>query len=187
MASKRKVTPDQEVNNASPLPSEDNTLANHSSIDISSIRTSISMTPNYIPQNLIISLRNDAINLHKKGLFSSGGTGGRSGKQINNQNSRQCDIVVLFDDDVMDLESEAREDIFDVMGELKEYLSVGLGVELDDSMDELQYLGTKEIMKEIVIHENERRGSSTIGMRRSLLDGECTMNNIRHGSSLDLL
>jgi hypothetical protein len=23
--------------------------------------------------------------------------------------------------------------------------------------------------------ENERRGSSTIGMRRSLLDGECTM------------
>jgi hypothetical protein len=72
------------------------------------------------------------------------------------------------------------------MRELKEYLSVGLGVELDDSM-ELQYLGTKEIMKEIVIHENERRGSSTIGMRRSLLDGECTMDNIRHGSSLDLL
>jgi SM-20-related protein len=156
MASKRKVTPDQEVNNASPLTSEDNTLANHSSIDISSIRTSISMTPNYIPQNLIISLRNDAINLHKKGLFSSGGTGGRSGKQINNQNSRQCDIAGLFDDDVMDVESEAREDIFDVMGELKEYLSVGLGVELDDSM-ELQYLRYDEkggFYKRHIDHDN---------------------------------
>lgn len=39
----------------------------------------------------------------------------------------------------MDVESEARQDIFDVMGELKEYLIAGLGVELDDSM-ELQYL-----------------------------------------------
>jgi SM-20-related protein len=138
MASKRKAIPEQEVN-ALPLPSEDEALASHSSIDIPSIRTSISITPNYIPQNLITSLRNDAINLHKKGLFSSGGTGGRSGKQINNKNSRQCDILGLFDDEVMDVESEAREDIFDVMGELKDYLSLGLGVEFDDSM-ELQYL-----------------------------------------------
>ena len=138
MASTTKAITDHEVN-ATPSPSDEETLANHSSIDISSIRASISITPNYIPQPLITSLRNDAIHLHTKGLFSSGGTGGRSGKEVNNRNSRQCDILGLFDDEVMDVESEAREDIFYVMGELKEYLSAGLGVELDDSM-ELQYL-----------------------------------------------
>ena len=154
MSLKRKDIP-SEVGSTSSA-DEEKPFANHSSIDIPSISKSISITPNYIPKKLITSLRKDAIKLHKKGLFDTGGIGGRNGKQSNNKSTRQCDILGLFDDKVTDIESEAREDIFDVMGELKEHLSASLGVSLGDSM-ELQYLRYNEkggFYKRHIDHDN---------------------------------
>ena len=88
-------------------------------------------------------LRRDAESLYAAGAFREGGVGGRKSSGVAAR-TRNCDICGLFDDAESGKgegvgELTAREDMLDLMGDLKEKLKDGLGRKISDSM-ELQYL-----------------------------------------------
>ena len=129
----------------------------HNNIDDTSrISTQqLSVTSNFIPQSLVSSLLEDAIQLYQHGAFVSGKIGGRQAtNEVANNKKRRCDICGLFDDAEQAItiatdgsgrkrrvgNIEARDTLFDIMGEIREKLQDNLvGYDLSESM-ELQYL-----------------------------------------------
>jgi len=117
-----------------------------SSIDtLSSITNKqLSITDNFISKTLVKSLLQDASELYKHGAYITGKIGGRTVKNERaNNTKRRCDICGLFDDALKAPSGvgnvEARETLFDIMGDIREALQDELQIELSESM-ELQYL-----------------------------------------------
>ena len=116
-----------------------------SSIDTSSITNKqLSITDNFISKTLVKSLLQDASELYKHGAFITGKIGGRTVKNERANNAkRRCDICGLFDDALKVPNGvgnvDARETLFDIMGDIRETLQDELQIELSESM-ELQYL-----------------------------------------------
>ena len=127
-------------------PSSSSSLPSCSSIDsLSSITNKqLSITDNFISKTLVKSLLQDASELYKHGAFITGKIGGRTVKNERaNNTKRRCDICGLFDD-ALNVPSgvgnvDARETLFDIMGDIRETLQDELQIELSESM-ELQYL-----------------------------------------------
>ncbi|KAL7524899.1 hypothetical protein ACHAWF_001124 [Thalassiosira exigua] len=126
----------------------------------------LTVTPNLLNAEQIVALREDATALYSAGAFVPGGLRRRSGSdhgsakdtKSNRKNSterqanmktttdetmRVCDVCGLFDDAEKAPESvgnrRAREELFDLMADLRELLQIELDVELSEGM-ELQYL-----------------------------------------------
>ena len=104
----------------------------------------LSITDNFISNTLVKSLLQDASELYKHGAYVTGKIGGRTVKNERANNAkRRCDICGLFDD-ALKVPSgvgnvDARETLFDIMGDIRETLQDELQIELSESM-ELQYL-----------------------------------------------
>lgn len=121
-------------------------LPSCSSIDtLSSITNKqLSITDNFITKTLVKSLLQDASELYKHGTYVTGKIGGRTVKNERaNNTKRRCDICGLFDDALKAPSGvgnvDAREILFDIMGDIREALQDELQIELSESM-ELQYL-----------------------------------------------
>mmetsp|Transcript_23865 Transcript_23865/g.40692 ORF Transcript_23865/g.40692 Transcript_23865/m.40692 type:complete len:306 (+) Transcript_23865:100-1017(+) len=115
----------------------------------------VSITPNLLSKQQVEALLDDAKHLHRKGVFVPGGLRRRKNtdahlKQSNDTSAddmrtttdattRICDICGIFDDAEAAGPSDARDDLLDLMGDLRELLQTDLGVRLSESM-ELQYL-----------------------------------------------
>ena len=104
----------------------------------------LSITDNFISKTLVKSLLQDASELYKHGAFVTGKIGGRTVKNERaNNTKRRCDICGLFDDALKAPSGvgnvDARETLFDIMGDIRETLQDKLQLELSESM-ELQYL-----------------------------------------------
>lgn len=117
----------------------------------------LSVTPDFLRAGQVSALRADARALHRAGAFVRGGLrrrrpqnktkGGRTTDAevttVADERTRLCDVCGLFDDaegagaSVGD--RDAREDLLDVVADLREVLQEELGVRLLESM-ELQYL-----------------------------------------------
>ena len=114
----------------------------------------VSVTANFIHAEQVDALRADANALYCAGAFVKGGlrrrydnkkngTSSVDVKTATDERTRLCDICGLFDDaekaDETVGDRDAREDLLDLMSELREMLQKELGVKLLDSRD-LQYL-----------------------------------------------
>ena len=122
-------------------------------------RGRVSITPNLLSKQQVQALLNDAKNLHQKGAFVAGGLRRRNDtdtaihrhknsrgaadvlmKTATDSTTRICDICGLFDDaKAAACPSDARDDLLDLMADLRELLQLDLGMRLSESM-ELQYL-----------------------------------------------
>lgn len=131
------------------------------SIDTSPIRKGrVSITPNLLSRQQVEALLEDAKGLHRHGAFVPGGLRRRKNKDAGSSGSsttadttdmktttdeatRICDICGIFDDaekaDPSIGNIDAREDLLDLMADLRELLQLDLGIRLSESM-ELQYL-----------------------------------------------
>ena len=127
------------------------------SIDTSPIpKGQVSITPNLLSKQQVEALLEDAKGLHRHGVFVPGGLrrrknkdGGSSSatatdmKTTTDEATRICDICGIFDDaekaDPSIGNIDAREDLLDLMADLRELLQLDLGIRLSESM-ELQYL-----------------------------------------------
>ena len=89
---------------------------------------------------MLDAIRNDAMQLFAAGAFTTGEVGGTT-DVVTNKNKRQCDVCGLFDDalTVNAGDVKGREDLFDLMSDLRELLIDKLGRPLAETM-ELQYL-----------------------------------------------
>lgn len=110
-------------------------------IDLSQISSGrLSITPNFLHPRLLDAIRNDAMQLYAAGAFTTGEVGGTT-DIVTNKSKRQCDVCGLFDDalkvDAGDV--KGREDLFDLMSDLRDLLIDKLGRPLAETM-ELQYL-----------------------------------------------
>ena len=118
----------------------------------------VSITTNLLSRQQVKSLRDDAKNLYQKGAFVPGGLRRRkTAAAHHNQNNgtddadttmktttdattRICDICGIFDDaEAAGPSSDARDDLLDLMADLRDLLQIDLGIRLSESM-ELQYL-----------------------------------------------
>ena len=116
----------------------------------------VSITRNLLSKQQVEALLEDAKGLHRHGVFVPGGLrrrkkdGVRSSsttatdmKTTTDEATRVCDICGLFDDaekaDPSIGNIDAREDLLDLMADLRELLQLDLGIRLSESM-ELQYL-----------------------------------------------
>eukprot|EP00986_Skeletonema_menzelii_P012204 scaffold6619_cov146-Skeletonema_menzelii.AAC.10 len=125
------------------------------SIDTSPIsKGSVSITPNLLSKKQVKALLDDAKNLHLKGAFVPGGLRRRKTASRHKQNNdtaadamktttdattRICDICGIFDDAEAAGPSDARDDLLELMADLRDLLQIDLGIRLSESM-ELQYL-----------------------------------------------
>lgn len=130
------------------------------SIDTSTIpRSMISVTSNLLTNDQVADLRADARALYAAGAFVPGGLRRRNNnnanKNKNNNNTaimgtttdattRICDVCGIFDDaereDLQNVGNRvARDDLLDLMADLRVLLQNELSIELSESM-ELQYL-----------------------------------------------
>ena len=139
-------------------------LPSCSSIDtLSSItNTQLSITDNFISKSLVKSLLQDASELYKHGAFITGKIGGRTVKNERaNNTKRRCDICGLFDDALKAPSGvgnvDARETLFDIMGDIREALQDELQIELSGSM-ELQYLHIQVMILVLLAEEAFTKG-----------------------------
>lgn len=128
------------------------------SIDTSPIaKGRVSITPNLLSKPQIEALLNDAKNLHRKGVFIPGGLRRRNTADVHRKQNnstdgadnmmktttdattRICDICGIFDDAEAAGPSDARDDLLDLMADLRDLLQMDLGIRLSEAM-ELQYL-----------------------------------------------
>jgi len=128
------------------------------SIDTSPIpKGRVSITPNLLSKQQVEALLNDAKDLHRKGAFVAGGLRRRKNENVLHRKqksdgtassdmktttdvtTRICDVCGIFDDAESAGPSDARDDLLDLMADLRELLQLDLGVRLSESM-ELQYL-----------------------------------------------
>jgi hypothetical protein len=131
------------------------------SIDTSPIpKGRVSITPNLLSKQQVEALLEDAKGLHRHGVFVPGGLRRRKNKDGGSSSSsasaattamktttdtttRICDICGIFDDaekaDPSIGNIDAREDLLDLMADLRELLQLDLGIRLSEGM-ELQYL-----------------------------------------------
>lgn len=123
----------------------------------------MSITSNFISSSLTKSILTDAIELHKHGAYITGKVGGRIvSNEILNNEKRKCDICGLFDDatkydeEVGETNLEARETLFDIMGDLREMLQDELNIGLSESM-ELQYLHYPGLIQRPSPQKQQRR------------------------------
>jgi hypothetical protein len=124
------------------------TMDEFPAVDLSQIQAgSLSITPRFLPVSLLARLRSDASQLHAAGAFTTGGVGGRTERLVrtttDQQQTRLCDICGLFDDALQVPshigEKDAREELFDLMADLRGLLRTTLGRSLGEQL-ELQYL-----------------------------------------------
>lgn len=108
----------------------------------------VSITPNLLSKRQVQALFKDAKDLHQNGAFIPGGLRREAGlhdamKTTTDDTTRICDICGIFDDakrmDPSVGNRDARDDLLDLMADLRDVLQVGLGIRLSESM-ELQYL-----------------------------------------------
>ncbi|EJK48814.1 hypothetical protein THAOC_32357 [Thalassiosira oceanica] len=121
------------------------------SIDTSPISEGrVSITPNLLSNQQVEALLEDAKGLHRNGAFVPGGLrrrkNNRDGSDMTSTTdatTRICDICGLFDDAEKAGPSvgnmDAREELLDLMADLRELLQTYLGIRLSKGM-ELQYL-----------------------------------------------
>jgi len=116
------------------------------SIDTSLIpKGRVSITPNCLSKQRVEALLKDAKDLHRKGAFVPGGLRRRTKNSSDNMKTttdattRICDVCGIFDDAESAGPSDARDDLLDLMADLRELLQKELGIRLSESM-ELQYL-----------------------------------------------
>lgn len=127
------------------------------SIDTSPIpKGRVSITPNLLSKQQVEALLEDAKGLHLHGVFVPGGLRRRKNKDVGSSSitatdmktttdatTRICDICGIFDDaekaDPSIGNIDAREDLLDLMADLRELLQLDLSIRLSESM-ELQYL-----------------------------------------------
>ncbi len=126
------------------------------SIDTSPIpKGRVSVTPNLLSKQQVEALLNDAKNLHRKGVFIPGGLRRRKTARVHREQkndtdadimktttdatTRICDICGIFDDAEAAGPSDARDNLLDLMADLRDLLQMDLGIRLAEAM-ELQYL-----------------------------------------------
>jgi hypothetical protein len=91
---------------------------------------------------MVNAIRDDARQLYEAGAFTTGEVGGNTAAtSMTNKSRRLCDVCGLFNDalSVNAGNVKQREDLFDLMGDLRELLMDEFGRPLSESM-ELQYL-----------------------------------------------
>lgn len=122
-------------------------------VDINNItRGDVSITSKFLPSNFVAALREDARALLKAGAFIDGELKLDRKRRRRHEESksttidkrtRVCDVCGIFDDaenvDMSVGDRDARDELLDVVSDLRELLINKLGVELSESM-ELQYL-----------------------------------------------
>jgi hypothetical protein len=121
-------------------------------VDISNInRGNVSITSKFLPSGSIAALREDARALLKAGAFVSGELKidrkrrrhEESKSTTIDKRTRVCEVCGIFDDaenvDISVGDRDARDELLDVVSDLRELLINKLGIELSESM-ELQYL-----------------------------------------------
>eukprot|EP00956_Cyclotella_meneghiniana_P009282 scaffold12757_cov67-Cyclotella_meneghiniana.AAC.6 len=108
----------------------------------------VSITPNLLSKQQVQALFRDAKDLHQNGAFIPGGLRREVGlhgatKTTTDNTTRICDICGIFDDaervDPSVGNRDARDDLLDLMADLRDVLQMDLGIRLSESM-ELQYL-----------------------------------------------
>ena len=121
------------------------------SIDTSPIsKGRVSITPNLLSNQQVEALLEDAKGLHRNGAFVPGGLRRRKNNRDDSDmttttdaTARICDVCGLFDDAEKAGPSvgntDAREELLDLMADLRELLQMYLGIRLSEGM-ELQYL-----------------------------------------------
>lgn len=146
------------------------------SIDTSPIpKGSVSITPNLLSAQQIEALLHDAKDLHQKKAFVPGGLRRRQKntaattdmKTTTDATTRICDICGIFDDALSaGGPSDARDDLLDLMADLRELLQTDLGIRLSESM-ELQYLrypcGGDEMSQDGGNNKNNKKKSGFYG------------------------
>jgi hypothetical protein len=92
---------------------------------------------------MLDAIRDDAVQLYAAGAFTTGEVGGNTAAtSTTNKSRRLCDVCGLFDDALSCVNAgnvQQREDLFDLMGDLRELIMNEFGRPLAETM-ELQYL-----------------------------------------------
>jgi hypothetical protein len=122
-------------------------------VDINNIaRGNVSITSKFLPSELVVALREDARDLLKAGAFVDGELKLDKKRRrheelksttIIDKRTRVCNVCGIFDDaenvNISVGDRDARDELLDVVSDLRELLIHKLGIELSESM-ELQYL-----------------------------------------------
>lgn len=113
-------------------------------VDLSPIRCGrLSITPNFLLPRMLDAIRDDAKQLYDAGAFTAGEVGGNTAEtSMPNKSRRLCDVCGLFDDALRVNNAgnvKQREDLFDLMGDLRELLINEFERPFAETM-ELQYL-----------------------------------------------
>ena len=123
-------------------------------VDINNIaRGNVSITSKFLPSNLVVALREDAHALLKAGAFVDGELKLDRKRRTRHEESKStttidkrtriCNVCGIFDDaenvDISVGDRDSRDELLDVVSDLRELLIHKLGIELSESM-ELQYL-----------------------------------------------
>ena len=116
-------------------------------------RGNVSITSKFLPSKLVVALREDARALLKAGAFVDGELKIDRKRRTRHEESKStttidkrtriCNVCGIFDDaenvDISVGDRDSRDELLDVVSDLRELLIHKLGIELSESM-ELQYL-----------------------------------------------